>query len=200
MRKSAMYLSARKSIYFKFSPLKNYRDRRFLCFLICQGVGTNGYSEGREWNYPFSHLAPLSLILSINSQGCRQYKFKLHFLRFQTRSLFTYFNSHASPIWKWAGKELVVISEGNKIPGVTGALAFLAGTLPVIDTIHAHAHALLPPPTARLFRWHRACSEEPSRVWLQRSFWASARKTEMTQTFDNKPLLWYNSTHVIRNK
>lgn len=40
------------------------------------------------------------------------------------------------------------------------ALAFLAGTQPLIATIHAHAHPLLPSMTAHLLRWHRACSEE----------------------------------------
>lgn len=39
----------------------------------------------------------------------------------------------------------MVISEGSKIPGVTVALAFLVGTVPLVDTIHAQAHALLPP-------------------------------------------------------
>ena len=58
----------------------------------------------------------------------------------------------------------MVLSEGNKTPGVTVALAFLAGTVPLIDTIHAHAYTSLPPLTARLSSWHSACSEERIRV------------------------------------
>lgn len=94
---SAMYVSIGKIIYFKFKTLKNYSNQHFLYFQTCQGVEINENSKGHELNYPFSILVTILLILLINSQDSRAYKFKWHFVRFRTHYLFTYFNTVMHP-------------------------------------------------------------------------------------------------------
>lgn len=68
---SNVYKCREKNIYFKFNPLKNYSNQRFLRFHICQGVETEEYSGGRELNYLLSYLVTTFLILLLNLQDCR---------------------------------------------------------------------------------------------------------------------------------
>lgn len=66
------------------------------------------------------------------------------------------------------------------------ALAFLAGTLPLIDTTHALAHAVLPSLTAHLLRWHHACSEELGFHYSRICEQMNEHNTEMTNTYHKK--------------